>query len=256
MIKLTRPSLPDQVVNGLAEQTTRIAQAPSPKDMAKRLWKNASVRSKLLTPHVRPALENIAPGIARCMYCGDNEGSDIDHYWPKKEWPLRTFDWLNHLLACSKCNSANKGDRFPRDEHGAPLLVDPTVDDPAAHLHLVLGAGEYIGLTPRGDATITLLDLNRSTLMTGRRRAVAITALLLRAWREAVEDSDIVAEEETLQQLREQPFVGVADAVIRQAGAVAVEALFVRDPTTLEFLRDPDTLETASRSLVRQRRGL
>lgn len=56
----------------------------------------------------------------RCMYCGDNQGTDVDHFEPLSLAPLRTFDWPNHLLACSLCNSHYKRHLFPCDEDGRP----------------------------------------------------------------------------------------------------------------------------------------
>ncbi|WP_143765413.1 HNH endonuclease family protein [Catenulispora acidiphila] len=234
----------------LADQTSKIEQAVSQIHMAKRLWKDTNVRSTVLTPHVRPALERMAPGIARCMYCGENYGTDIDHYRPKSLWPLHTFDWLNHLLSCSACNSSHKGNRFPLAEDGSPLLIDPTTEDPADHLHLTLATGDYIGLTSRGEATIKTLGLNRGVLVQGRARAVRDTVRLMREWRIAIERQDILLEEIVLNDLRQQPFTAVADALFRQASGIAVMTIFSADLDTLAFLRDPEVLETASRALV------
>ena len=184
------------------------------------------------------------------MYCGDNLGTDIDHYRPKRHWPLLTFDWPNHLLSCSKCNSLNKGDQFPVGPNGEPMLLDPTLDDPAEHLHLVLATGEYLDRTPRGEATIRLLDLNRPDLVQGRDRAVRDTARLLCDWRFAIERADIVHEDLVLYDLRRVPFAMVADAMLRQADDVAVEARLAHDPATLAFLRDPEVRETGIRALL------
>lgn len=61
------------------------------------------IRKALAQAHHRldSVLRQMAPGLERCMYCGDNQGTDIDHFEPLARNPLRTFDWLNHLLACS-----------------------------------------------------------------------------------------------------------------------------------------------------------
>ncbi|MFD7504836.1 hypothetical protein [Streptomyces sp. NPDC059850] len=73
--------------------------------------------------------------------------------------PRRVFDWYNHLLGCSFCNSHAKGGLFPRDEDGAPLLIDPTADEPVHHLRLSLTSGEYHCLdTLAGCAALLTVD--------------------------------------------------------------------------------------------------
>jgi hypothetical protein len=93
------------------------------------------------------------------MYCGDNQGTDVDHHEPLALAPYRTFDWLNHLLACSVCNSHFKRDGFPRADDGTPLLLDPTADEPLDHLALSLSVGWYAPRTERGRVTIETLGL-------------------------------------------------------------------------------------------------
>ncbi|WP_327259265.1 HNH endonuclease [Streptomyces sp. NBC_01240] len=113
-------------------------------------------------------LEQMAPGHERCMYCGDNQGTDIDHFEPLTLAPLRTFAWPNHLLACSLCNSHYKRHIFPRDEGGRPLLLDPTIEDPLERLHLILGVGRYEALSPQESAGNDVFGLNRGSLLKGR----------------------------------------------------------------------------------------
>ncbi|MFD1364783.1 HNH endonuclease family protein [Actinoplanes sichuanensis] len=128
----------------------------------------------------------MAPGAERCMYCGDNQGTDIDHHEPMARDPLRTFDWLNHLLACSHCNSHHKRDRFPVDEHGRPLLIDPSVEDPFDHLLLSLSVGEYRALTEKGVQSIEVFGLNRPILARGRQQTFDVVVMCLRQWPDAV----------------------------------------------------------------------
>ncbi|EFE74634.1 hypothetical protein SSIG_02186 [Streptomyces filamentosus NRRL 11379] len=131
----------------------------------------------------------MAPGHQRCMYCGDSQGTDIDHFEPKSRAPLRTFEWLNHLLACAYCNSNQKRNRFPRSEtDGSPLLLDPTLQEPLEHLRLVLPVGTYKGLTPQGDACIAVFGLNnRGALVDGRRTAYVTAKHSVELWRIATD---------------------------------------------------------------------
>lgn len=128
---------------------------------------------------MRVALALMALGIERCMYCGENLGTDIDHFEPISRAPLRTFDWLNHLLACSFCNSNQKRSAFPCDADGNRLLIDPTNEDPADYLKLILQSGRYRDLTPKGTATIKVFDLNRRALVRGRQNVFATRGAVL-----------------------------------------------------------------------------
>jgi uncharacterized protein (TIGR02646 family) len=151
---------------------------------------------------------------AKCAYCEfEYEGGappDIEHYRPKKEIerPDKTkikpgyywlaADWKNLLPTCIDCNRrrrqtvkgevlpAGKGIKFPladeskrarlpgREIDEKPLLLDPTVDNPAAHLSYdkagtVRATESQNGESPRGRATIEVLGLNRRGLVRGRK---------------------------------------------------------------------------------------
>ena len=117
----------------MAECTCEIVLAENPKTQARQLWKHSTVRRHVHGP-LKDLLSEMAAGRERCMYCGDNQGTDIDHFEPINRHPMRAFDWTNHVLACSLCNSHLKGAEFPLDEGGKPLLIDPTAEDPTPHL--------------------------------------------------------------------------------------------------------------------------
>jgi uncharacterized protein (TIGR02646 family) len=151
---------------------------------------------------------------AKCAYCEfEYEGGappDIEHYRPKNEIerPDKTkikpgyywlaANWTNLLPTCIDCNRrrrqtvggkvlpAGKGIKFPlADEakraripgdevHEEPLLLDPTVDRPAAHLSFdkkgtVSAAKVGKSECPRGTSTIEVLGLNRRGLVRGRK---------------------------------------------------------------------------------------
>lgn len=240
MIKIARVQLPEPTTVQLAHRTAQVADtaAPLQASKAKKLWKSSSFRRDVY-PELRQALHDMTPGLLRCMFCGDSEGTAIDHFEPVAYAPLRTFHWLNHLLACAKCNSELKRDRFPRAADGSPLLIDPTCDDPADHLHLVLAVGEYRALTDRGKATIDVLDLNRAVLVRGRRRVYWTTAKCLDACYSAMEAGKFQDEEELRQMLWEQPLGDVIAAMLRQAEAPGAQDIFADDLTTLALLRNP-----------------
>ena len=123
MIRIVRHDLPGHVVAQLAQRTTVVeAETEAVRGAkARNIWRNNKGFRDGEYAEIRRVLDDMAPGRNRCMYCGDSEGSAVDHFEPLSEKPLLAFDWLNHLLACSKCNSDFKREHFPRDPNGTPL---------------------------------------------------------------------------------------------------------------------------------------
>ncbi|KOV68492.1 hypothetical protein ADK64_07690 [Streptomyces sp. MMG1121] len=182
--------------------------------------------SRAAKREIRARLHRMAPAIQRCMYCLDSQGTDIDHFQPKALAPLRTFDWLNHLLACSYCNSNVKREEYPCDEEtGECLLLDPSTDDPASHLALLPASGTYEGLTAKGRKTIVVFDLNREVLRRGRVRMYRLCRDLLPVWHAKVLLGDLEGAGETAMTLREEPFGDVLRALCRRAHTPAVAEL-------------------------------
>ena len=128
---------------------------------------------------LRARLAEFGSGRQRCMYCEDGVGTDIDHFFPRSDYPHRTFTWANHLLACADCNR-RKNSSFPVDQDGTPVLLEPTVDDPREHLAYAPTVGRFVELTSRGAESITTYKLNRGYLVAGRLDAwVALQRLIV-----------------------------------------------------------------------------
>jgi hypothetical protein len=250
MIPIMRVPLPDALNLRLAALTNELSALPvdDRKAAARKLWERSGTRTQVHRP-LKRVLCQMALGLEQCMYCGTDFGTDIDHFEPKAQNPLRTFDWLNHLLACSTCNSNHKRDSFPTDADGRPLLIDPTSEDPFEHMVLSLSADLYVPLSAKGTATIEVCGLNRRQLVDGRRRSRKTVALLLWQWAEAHRrDKERVPDiEETI---RQQPFADVCQAMLRQAVAPGAEVVFSDAmvaglaPDLLPLLRMPE-LRTA-----------
>ena len=237
MISVTRASLDEALAERLEELTAKI-KALSESDRVKgsrSLWRNSTVRRSL-----GEVLRGMAAGREYCMYCGDNQGTDVDHHEPIAHNPLRTFDWLNHLLACSYCNSHQKRHQFPLDSDGLPLLIDPSKENPFDHLLLTLALGEYVPLTPKGRATIDVCRLNRILLVTGRRNARLVVGYCLTAWYAAYQRSDEVRMNEAMYAVREQPFAEVWQSMFSQAVTPQAKVIFSNDLDILEILKLPE----------------
>ncbi|MDC3956442.1 hypothetical protein [Polyangium jinanense] len=179
MRKLDRLPLSKDAQSRLESRTKQIREAASDheddeqrflvqKKEAQRLWAQENTVAFL---EIEMVLKRMAPDEGRCMYCQYNEGSAIDHFWPLAVFPVRAYDWHNYLWSCSVCNSNYKGDRFPRDRNGYPLLLDPTVDEPRDHLYPAPSTGQVRPRTCKGAKSIRTLGLNRGMLCKDRKAA-------------------------------------------------------------------------------------
>lgn len=156
------------------------------------------------------------------MYCEDSLGTDIDHFWPKSDYPDRTFLWENYLLACSHCNSNLKRSQFPRDAAGQPELLDPTVDEPSDHLLFLPTNGCFEPKGPKGPESIRVFALNddRRRLPEARRDALLCLELLIRDY-DRVVDTDPAKAAKLRAAARDFPFSGVLVWLVRVALAPA-----------------------------------
>ncbi|WP_337922149.1 HNH endonuclease [Vibrio cholerae] len=106
----------------------------------------------------------------QCVYCGKNMCSPseavLDHFLPKSIYPEVALDRKNLVLACRDCN-AIKSNKFPVDEEGNGLLLNPNVDDLSEHIQQSKN-GLLKGLTERGNIMIDVLNLNRASLVEQR----------------------------------------------------------------------------------------
>ena len=169
MRRVYRESLSDDAMARLCERTFQIGTAGlqhgKPAQRIKARKKRASdlwnAEQTIAFDGIDRVLRRMAPGNERCMYCEDSTGSDIEHFWPKEKYPGRAYTWENYLWACALCNSHFKGAKFPRDENGAPLLVNPAEEDPREHLELTPTTGKYVHRTKKGEATISVIGFNR-----------------------------------------------------------------------------------------------
>lgn len=230
---ITRLPIEDTLAQKLDNRTMRLLERGGTSDVARSAWKVAQQERD----GVRSVLAMMALGVERCMYCGDSFGTDIDHFEPISRAPLRTFDWLNHLLACKFCNSNCKRAFYPCDHLGDSLLIDPTREDPLDHLKLILQSGRYHHLTPKGETTIHVFGLNRPDLIRGRqnafvtRGAVLCFAQILLG--EQRSDEAILR----LAALREEPHSSVLWEMIRVQDAAGAEEVLGSD--VLKALKDP-----------------
>ncbi|MFJ1752702.1 hypothetical protein [Kitasatospora sp. NPDC088134] len=212
MIRLHRPDVSPRTQKLLNDATERVAARGGTSDIARKAWRDADGT----TGRVRRTLEQMARGAVRCMYCDDNRGMAVDHFEPLDRAPLRAFDWLNHLLACSYCNSDVKREEYPVDVDDNCLLIDPTAEDPSAHLRLLLLSGLYepVNGSAKGAASIQVFGLNRPDLVEGRQDAFVLARSNIRDWH-LHRLSDPARADRVAEALLRRPFLGVIHAMGR-----------------------------------------
>jgi len=128
MIKVKREDSPAILVQKAKEWTETLLAAQTKKD-------RQTAESKYQHKQIKDCLVKMFHG--KCAYCESQirhiDYGHIEHYRPKSIFPELTYSWSNLLLACGVCNGkAHKGDKFPQNHEGGPL-INPGFDDPDAH---------------------------------------------------------------------------------------------------------------------------
>jgi len=157
----------------------------------------------------------------KCAYCESVAAQDIEHFWPKTDYPRRMFDWGNFLRGCKNCNNA-KRDYFPLDG-GDPVLLDPCQDDPLDYFVWDFETGATsirpeAGYAERARATRERFRLDQEPLREERRRKVALVLYLLAR---VVEEDPI--SDQTKRRLQEEidgsrPWLGIVRQLWRRPG--------------------------------------
>jgi len=142
-----------------------------------------------------PDVEHFFPKGRVRELSGDDVVDDKRRPHPGYFW--LAYHWKNLLPACTACNRPAHGDRpnligkwdfFPVSgrrtfrpgtldiealhRREQPLLLNPYLDDPAKHFKFDPSTAVIGFKTPRGEATIAILGLNRDGLITQRAGAV------------------------------------------------------------------------------------
>lgn len=212
MRRVQRLPLPAGVRFALGrKQVNASRRRNEPGFQASRLWDNA--RRSAPVRAAEATLKRMAGATERCMYCEDSHGTDIEHFWPKTSFPGCLFVWPNLLLCCAECGRL-KGDRFPTDTTNAPLLIDPTAEDPWEHLDFDPGTGNVVArfcpnenaFSPKGEKTVELLHLDRREALSRvyLRSYRHITEIVAAATEMAEPDAD-----DLIAQLRERDDNGI-----------------------------------------------
>lgn len=122
---------------------------------------------------IRNALLN--ESFSKCVYCETKiyaSNSVIEHFYPRAKYKEKLFEWDNLFISCENCNSY-KGTKFPEDNEGKPLLLNPFIDEPSDHFFFTTD-GLLESSTEKGRITIDVLGLNRFDLRHRRKTNLQI----------------------------------------------------------------------------------
>jgi uncharacterized protein (TIGR02646 family) len=226
--RISRAKLTPKTATALTGLAAKVKAAPDPSGEAKRLWRS---KPPVIVVDLRRVLEAMASGRARCMYCEDSLGTDIEHFYPKAKYPRKAFSWTNYLLACSHCNSNDKRDQFPFHAR-RPALIDPTADDPAKHLVFLPSTGEFRALGPKGTKSIDVFGLNDAApprkLPEARRGTFLKLQLLLEDYDRCIASGDAQGAQLARQTARDEPFTAVLDWLVALAASPAAGSVLRR----------------------------
>lgn len=166
--------------------------------------------------NIKDTLVEMCVGVEICVYCEQNEATDIEHIFPKKLYPEKAFTWNNYVLVCSKCNTHHKSDKFhifhpqntandfdvtpARGTYVQPptddaLFINQRVEDPMTLLELDLVNRQFIFIEKypigtreykKAKYTKDLLGLNtRAALVANRKNAAKFFISRLQKYVEA-----------------------------------------------------------------------
>jgi uncharacterized protein (TIGR02646 family) len=145
---------------------------------------------------------------------------DVEHFRPKAGYRQDpdealvqpgyywlAYEWSNLLFCCQLCNQQFKGNHFPladparrarthRDDvsREEPLLINPSIEDPADFLEFRENVVRAIDDNPRGIATIKVFGLDRGELDGHRLRRFSWFRLLIPHVEKLIHTRDTIAE--------------------------------------------------------------
>ena len=207
MIHLNSKSIDASSNAHLEKVQKEITDEPSFETQAKKAsakWDSkTSGAGKSVFKNIKDTLIEMCVGVEICAYCEQNEATDIEHIYPKKLYPEKSFTWDNYVLACGKCNTHHKSDKFkifnplnssieedvtpPRGKYIQPanddaLFINQRIENPMALLELDLVNRQFIftekhppGTREYKKAKYTkdLLGLNTRAALVASRKSAA-----------------------------------------------------------------------------------
>lgn len=230
-------SLPSDVLAYLARQTAAIEAESRYDDRVRKAlaaWsaKNSNFFQK--NGAIRGILADANDCKGYCHYCQVSEADEVEHIFPKKLYPTKTFEWENYLAVCGPCNVAKLNKFALRTEHGilhlndnsppplgTPLFLNLRTENPVEYFELSFDTGILSARTglPREDVeraeyTLKTVKLNRDLLLQARVDRYWDFYCILKAVVQNAEKLPVARE-----RLHRPPNLMVWDFMKRQAGS-------------------------------------
>lgn len=209
MIRLINKGLSQDSINHLASIQELIDTETSFEqkvEKAKSKWdgKTGSIAGNRAFDEVKNKLNEMSVSNGLCVYCEQNEWSDIEHFYPKRLYPNKAFLFENYLPSCKQCNTTYKSDKFKifdpidsdniKDVSGErkiylqpsnedAVLINQLKEDPMSFIELDLEYKTFVFTAcdfenessrsfKKANYTIELLQLNdRAVLVEQRKKA-------------------------------------------------------------------------------------
>jgi 5-methylcytosine-specific restriction endonuclease McrA len=135
---------------------------------------------------VKVSLTNMCSGARRCVYCEDSVGDEVEHIYPKTDYPEKCFDWNNYVYACGNCNGPKNNkfavfrtgngalERLKNDPKlpptppptGDAVMINPREQDPLDYCILDLrGTFKFVNLGAAGTREHQMADYTYNTVL-------------------------------------------------------------------------------------------
>lgn len=172
MIPLNKIPEPQILTNNKTKWTKEYLSA-----LKKEIPMTNTIRNRYKRKEIKEALIKETSG--KCAYCESKllhiSYGDIEHILPKSKYPELYVEWTNLTLSCELCNRNGKNDYYDKEN---PLL-NPYIDNPYEHL---LAYGPIMmnhNGSHKGDISIKILNLNRTSLIEKRKERIENINLLV-----------------------------------------------------------------------------
>jgi uncharacterized protein (TIGR02646 family) len=132
-------------------------------------------KEKLVEPYRHQDIKDplFESSYKKCAFCEgkpqENGYIEIEHFKPKSLYPQFTFDWLNLLPSCSKCNRTKLAHDTEKEPIVNPYELDPDKVFDYLDIKMIVREGEYEDL---GQETIRVCGLNSVRLMKPRSQVL------------------------------------------------------------------------------------
>ncbi len=189
MIKLERELEPQGMIDNKEQWQNDLQSAIVSYGSYKNIPKEE--KQKLISFYRNDAVRDglIKSSFGKCAFCEciPSEGGniEIEHFKPKSKYPEFTFEWVNFLPSCRKCNGS-------KDSHdtGAEPIINPYDIDPKNVFHFddIEIKASNTSMKQVAEKTIEVCGLNTVRLWKPRADILVSLRIFSRSIEEAIEE--------------------------------------------------------------------